>query len=255
MDDHFSAGLFYGPQTVMQKCPQVYGIPYRSLYSRNIANLMFAGRDISATHVALSSTRVQGTCSVMGQAVGTAAAIAVKRGVDPRQVGTHHLEELQDTLQRQDQYIPWRLRKINALSREGTVSHEVLRNGIDRPKVGVENGVWLEPGGTTTYTFTSERKFRGVRAVVDTNFDDNYWINIWINKKHVRRLPDMMPRDFEVQVRSAGKWRTVATISDNYRRLVNVAFDRPEQGDACRVVWLRPWGGKCRQRVFAFEVE
>jgi len=56
-----------------------YGIPYRSLYSRNIANLMFAGRDASCTHAAMSSTRVMGTGCSMGQAIGTAAALAAKR--------------------------------------------------------------------------------------------------------------------------------------------------------------------------------
>lgn len=61
MDDHFSAGMFAPKQTIFNPCPKVYGIPYRALYSRNVENLMFAGRDISATHMALSSTRVQGT--------------------------------------------------------------------------------------------------------------------------------------------------------------------------------------------------
>jgi len=60
--------------------PYLYGIPLRSLYSRNVGNLFFAGRNISASHVALASTRVMATCSVMGQAVGTAAAIAARKG-------------------------------------------------------------------------------------------------------------------------------------------------------------------------------
>lgn len=53
----------------------VYGIPWRCYYSRNIPNLLLAGRIISATHVAFGSTRVMATCAVGGQAVGTAAAI------------------------------------------------------------------------------------------------------------------------------------------------------------------------------------
>jgi hypothetical protein len=54
----------------------LFTIPLRCLYSRNVENLFFAGRNISATHVAFASTRVMGTCSVMGQAIGTAAALA-----------------------------------------------------------------------------------------------------------------------------------------------------------------------------------
>jgi hypothetical protein len=56
--------------------PHLYTIPLRSLHSRNVENLFFAGRNISATHVAFASTRVMATCAVMGQAIGTAAALA-----------------------------------------------------------------------------------------------------------------------------------------------------------------------------------
>jgi hypothetical protein len=59
----------------------LYSIPLRSLISRNVENLFFAGRNISATHVAFSSTRVMATCAVVGQAVGTAAATAVRNGI------------------------------------------------------------------------------------------------------------------------------------------------------------------------------
>jgi glycine/D-amino acid oxidase-like deaminating enzyme len=83
----------------------IYGIPLRCLHSRNIANLMMAGRNISATHVAFSSTRVMGTCSALGQACGTAAALCVRHGVTPRELGGNKtlLSELQQTLLRQDQ--------------------------------------------------------------------------------------------------------------------------------------------------------
>ncbi|MCP2322996.1 hypothetical protein HDA40_001503 [Hamadaea flava] len=64
----------------------VYHIPYRSLYSVNTTNLLFAGRDISASHVAFGSTRVMATCATLGQAAGTAAALCVADGVGPRQL-------------------------------------------------------------------------------------------------------------------------------------------------------------------------
>lgn len=79
-----------------------YPIPYRSLYSRDIGNLLFAGRNISASHVAFGSTRVMATCATQGQAVGTAAALAVARSVSPRAIGRDHLAELQLTLLRED---------------------------------------------------------------------------------------------------------------------------------------------------------
>ncbi len=61
----------------------LYDIPLRCCVSRDIRNLMFAGRNISATHVAFSSTRVMATCAVIGQGVGTAAAYAARRGLEP----------------------------------------------------------------------------------------------------------------------------------------------------------------------------
>ena len=254
MDDHFSAGMHAQKQTTFNKCPKVYGIPYRSLYSKNIDNLMFAGRDISATHMALSSTRVQGTTSVLGQAAGTAAAIAVRHGTTPRGVYKNHLAELQDTLQWQDQFIPWRDRKITALSKKGRISHEVLRDGMDRIRLDGGHGAWLKPGGTTEYAFDGPKTFEGVRLVVDTNMNDNRWLVWWIGPKKARRLPDEMPRDFNVQVRSGGEWKTVKVVRDNYRRWMDIRFDMPIAGDACRVVWTRPWGETTEQRVFSFEV-
>ena len=79
-----------------------YDIPYRSLYSRDVSNLLFAGRNISASHVAFGSTRVMATCSTQGQAVGTAAALAARLGVTPRELGSRHLDVLQGTLLRED---------------------------------------------------------------------------------------------------------------------------------------------------------
>jgi hypothetical protein len=79
MDDHHPAGILYpGQPTIFHAAPSPYGIPYRCLYSRNIDNLLFAGRNISVTHAALSSTRVMATCALLGQAAGTAAALAVR---------------------------------------------------------------------------------------------------------------------------------------------------------------------------------
>jgi len=79
-----------------------YDIPFRSLYSRDVSNLLFAGRNISASHVAFGSTRVMATCSTQGQAVGTAAALAARLGVTPRELGSRHLDVLQGTLLRED---------------------------------------------------------------------------------------------------------------------------------------------------------
>ncbi|MHB8903043.1 MAG: FAD-dependent oxidoreductase [Thermoguttaceae bacterium] len=61
-----------------------YQIPFRSLLVRDARNLLAAGRCFSADQLALSSARVSTTCSMLGQAAGIAAAEAVKKGCDPR---------------------------------------------------------------------------------------------------------------------------------------------------------------------------
>lgn len=73
-------------------------IPYRCLLPRGLENILVAGRCVSATHEALASIRVMAQCIAMGQAAGTAAALACAAGVSPRQVD---VAELQDTLRAQ----------------------------------------------------------------------------------------------------------------------------------------------------------
>ncbi|TBL78549.1 FAD-dependent oxidoreductase [Paenibacillus thalictri] len=80
----------------------VYHIPFRSLYSVNTSNLMFAGRNISASHVAFGTTRVMATCAVLGEAAGTGAALCSKLGIAPRELYHTRLAELQQTMLRQD---------------------------------------------------------------------------------------------------------------------------------------------------------
>ena len=75
-----------------------YPIPFRCLYSRNVANLMMAGRDISATHVAFCSTKLMKTGGQMGRATGAAAFLCRQHGTTPRGVGERHIVELQDIL-------------------------------------------------------------------------------------------------------------------------------------------------------------
>lgn len=86
----------------------VYGIPLRALISANVENLMFAGRNISATHIAFSSTRVMGTCAVMGQGAGTAAALAVQAGLTLEDAihSKEFLHNVQQQLLKQDAYLP-----------------------------------------------------------------------------------------------------------------------------------------------------
>ncbi|MFK4997523.1 FAD-dependent oxidoreductase [Bacillus sp. N9] len=64
----------------------IYHIPYRSILNKTVPNLLVAGRCLSATHEALASARVTPTAMLVGQAAGTAAAIAAKEGKLPREI-------------------------------------------------------------------------------------------------------------------------------------------------------------------------
>jgi len=75
-----------------------YPIPFRCLYSRNVPNLLMAGRNISVTHVALAPVRVMNTTGQMGTVVGRAAALCHRRGCMPRAVYERHLDDLKRLL-------------------------------------------------------------------------------------------------------------------------------------------------------------
>ncbi|MFI6182137.1 FAD-dependent oxidoreductase [Nonomuraea sp. NPDC051191] len=110
--------------------PGLYDIPFRCLYSANVRNLLLAGRDISASHVAFGSTRVMATCAVVGEAAGAGAALAVRRGVTPREITASHMDELQSMLLRQDASllgVPWQDPSDLALKAVVTASSTLTR--------------------------------------------------------------------------------------------------------------------------------
>ena len=75
-----------------------YPIPLRCLYSKSIANLFMAGKDISVTHVALASVRVENTTGQMGTVVGRAVSLCLRRGYAPRTLATERFGELAELL-------------------------------------------------------------------------------------------------------------------------------------------------------------
>ena len=80
--------------------PPPYRLPYRCLYSVNIDNLFMAGRNVSVSHIALASTRVQNMTGMMGEVVAVAASICKKYGCSPRDVYKQHLDELLDAFRK-----------------------------------------------------------------------------------------------------------------------------------------------------------
>lgn len=72
---------------------QCVGIPYRTLVPQKSENLLVAGRCFSSTHDAHASVRSMAQCMAMGQAAGSAAAIAVSRDLAPRDVPPAELRD------------------------------------------------------------------------------------------------------------------------------------------------------------------
>ena len=82
-----------GGDCTLMWCPDCYDIPYRCLVPLKVDGLICAGRDISATHLALASVRVMGPAMCLGEAAGKAAALCARDGVQPRELDVRKLRQ------------------------------------------------------------------------------------------------------------------------------------------------------------------
>jgi len=261
MDLHPPGGFWAKdePPNINHPVPELYGIPYRCLYSRNIGNLYFAGRNISATHVACGSTRVMGTCAVVGQAVGTAAALAVRDGLSPRAVGEVRLDELQQTLLQRDAFLPRIVQRPSEATRTAALTSsrgdpEPLRDGVTRPYLGLSHDWTGEVGDWLMYEWHGPRTLREVRISFDS--DLNRRIALTNLGPYARDVPTAPPatlvRAFRLEARRDGAWREVLTEHDNHQRFRRLPLD--VTCDALRLVIERTWGADV-VRLFRFEVD
>jgi hypothetical protein len=125
IDLHPSDGVFSPkPGCTQYHSKGVYQIPFRSMFSRNVPNLLLTGRLISATHIAFGSTRVMATCGSNGQAVGMAATLCSERGLLPRDLlESSQMNDLQQRLLLAGQHIPGVVfHAEDDLSREATLT-------------------------------------------------------------------------------------------------------------------------------------
>ena len=76
------------------KQPKGYTIPYRCLLPVDKENLLLCGRNISGTHMAHSNFRAMPICVGIGEAAGTAAAIAVKQGINIKNLDAKEIREI-----------------------------------------------------------------------------------------------------------------------------------------------------------------
>lgn len=224
-----------------------YTIPYRCYYSRNIDNLLMAGRDISTSKMAFGSTRVMGTCAIGGQASGTAAALAVQYHESPREVGVNHIHELQQTLLKNDCFIPGFVNEDEKdLARKAsfTASQETdgccaenVAHGAARP-VGGDTNYWQSEdlsGAILTGVLKEPAVIREVRITFDTNLSSEIQPSMIHNvyDREVKGMPIELVKSYQMRLYHGDDIVFEKDIQDNYQRLnvievSNIFCDRIE---------------------------
>lgn len=241
MDDHPPSGFDRPdlPPCTQIKTPEVFNIPLRSLYSKNVGNLMMAGRNISASHVAFTSTRVMGTCSVMGQAAGTAAALCARHGLTPRQLtqDRKRLQELQQMLLRDDQTIknrrnedPADLARQASIRASGELDHQEADKVIDGFTRDIPNktfhrwtGPITEQGAWLELSWKQSQAIQHIQLTFDTGFRRELTLTAQdsANQGIIRAPQPETVRDYTISYRelAAGPWLELVKVRGNYQRL------------------------------------
>lgn len=227
----------------------VYTIPYRSYYSRNIDNLMFAGRDISASRLAMASARILGCCAIGGEAVGLAAARCIRHKVDPRGLAPY-IREVQQDILRDGGYLPgFKNEDPDDLARTATFSAssfkpgcepEKAANGISR-KIGDEMNGWVSDGlapegEILTMSLREPAPLRELRFVFHSDFRYPIRVTMCPNRQAQQRpgVPPELVRDYNVELLLHGQTVRTITVTGNHQRL-NVLDFEPTLCDAVRL--------------------
>ena len=217
-----------------------YAIPWRCYYSKNIKNLVMAGRNISTTRLALGSTRIMGTCSVGGQAVGTAVSLMKKYNCLPRDI-SEHIKELQQIILKDDGFIPGVANEdetdiaksslVTASSFENGFNPENVINGISRPTETLENA-WhslgmSEEGEWLNFKLKEKKCVNRVQLTFDSGFKYPIKITLSDNRRKMQRIgvPPELVKDFTVELFLCGKRVASKSAYENVLRMRRVEFE------------------------------
>lgn len=218
MDDHFPAGFYYrdGYPTIYHPAPQPWGLPLRCMISVNIENLLFAGRNISVTHAALSSCRVAATCGVLGQAIGTAAALALQTGVTVENVD---ISLLQKQLMDDDCFLPWHTREVSSICAGAQCNAPVVLDGYDRG----EDHVWVgNAGDSICYQFEEPVQVSGIRLVFDSNLNREFKNMPYVLPLYSEdfKTPKTLIKDYDIELITKDGEKLLIEQKGNYQRFV-----------------------------------
>ncbi len=235
IDTHPPKGI-YSPERPSWhlKSEDVYSIPLRSLYSRNVPNLMMAGRCASCTHMAMGSTRVAATAAAMGQAAGAAAARCVDFLCLPADLSADDIATLQQQLLRDDHFIPEvvnedpddlaRQAEVTATSHEQGREPAQILSGVTRHRHGNEHQWASAPGHDLPQSielrWDGPREVSEVQIIFDTGFARPLTLthSDGFNSRIVRGPQPETVRDYVVELEVGGGWVEVKRRTDNYQR-------------------------------------
>ncbi len=254
MDDHPPGGIDSRDEhpCIQIRFERPYHVPLRSLYSANRPNLLMAGRDISASHVAFSSTRVMATCAAMGQAVGAVAAFCGNRDCLPRDVVADAalMARFQQCLLRDDQsLIDIRNEDPDDLARSATVTASAetpegpaasVIDGINRDIGDGATHQWRAPmaGGEPglTLSWSEPRSVGMIQVTFDSGLSRRFMLSgeDSVYNSQQRGFQPEMVADYTLEARAGGEWKSIETRRGNFLRLVRHRFD-PMTVDAVRI--------------------
>jgi hypothetical protein len=258
--------------------PFLYEIPLRSCVSKNIGNLMFAGRNISATHLAFASTRVMATCAAIGQGVGAAAVVALDRGLAPVALTADReaVKAIQQLLLKDDAFLIGAksedeadlARKAKVSSRNGDA--QAVLSGQTRSVHG-EMGARPERANPGTHRWISDslpaelllewetpQTFQEIRLVFDTGLHRE--LTLTLCDAVARRLNWGIPqpesiKDYRVEIRTATGWTTVIQEKNNFLRHRIHRLEEAVTASALRLVCESTNGAPnarvCETRVYS----
>lgn len=186
----------------------VYHIPYRILYSRDINNLFFAGRDVSVSHVAFGTVRVMATCAVMGQAAGTAAALANEKQIKTAAIYSNYLQEYQQTLLREDgSVLGVKNEDLNDLARKAEVTassalKEINTYAVDMDPYPLDKAV--------AFTLPVDPNIKELKLLISTAKATELKVTWYSTGKPQNYIPDSKidEQTIEVEANFMG-WKTV----------------------------------------------
>lgn len=242
----------------------VYGIPYRSLQSRDIQNLFLGGRAISATHNAFASLRCMGTTSVIGQAIGTAASVIVNRNGDTTDIG-NCIILLQQILLEDDCYLPGiknisendlcRTASFRASSEKVGTHVSDLNNGFSRPVDDNYNG-WTSGFEASPWIEAKFQRKENVSKVIvkfDSNLNEDLMITLEqeLIDSRPKCLPATLVKRYTVQFISDDRIVHTEVVDNNHLRSSFVAMSTPVSCDSIRLVFNETYGA---DEVTVFEV-